>query len=90
MLILLGEKVVQHVFVSYAFLYDAGDIRSSPFSTILRVDGDVFEDAWSRFRTSSGLSFTDCSSFTLMEDIGISHAFTFDSHFRGAGFQTLP
>ena len=28
MLILLGENVVQHVFVSYAFLYDVGDIRS--------------------------------------------------------------
>lgn len=27
-LILLGEKVVQHVFVSYAFLYDVGGIRS--------------------------------------------------------------
>lgn len=82
---------IECVLGDHGLAVDVGEaLLSSPFSTILRVDGDIFEDAWSRFRASRGLSFTDCSSFTLMEDIGISHAFTFDSHFRKAGFQTLP
>lgn len=29
LIILLGEKVIQHVFVSFSFLYNVGDIRST-------------------------------------------------------------
>jgi len=34
-------------------------------------------------------SFTDCVSFTLMHELGISDSFTTDHHFRQAGFNPL-
>lgn len=62
---------------------------ASPFTSILRVDKEVFEDAWRRFKTSAGTSFTDCTSFALMEKYGIGAAFTYDGHFTVSGFKTL-
>ena len=35
-------------------------------------------------------SFTDCISFAVMRHSGISKAFTFDHHFRVAGFEIWP
>ena len=35
-------------------------------------------------------SFTDCTTFVLMRELGISKAFTFDDDFRQAGFEPLP
>ena len=36
------------------------------------------------------ISFTDCVSFVLMEKQGIKVAFTFDRHFKIAGFDVEP
>ena len=36
------------------------------------------------------ISFTDCVSFTLMHKVGLKQAFTFDKHFRYAGFEVVP
>ncbi|MHC4880347.1 MAG: type II toxin-antitoxin system VapC family toxin [Planctomycetota bacterium] len=36
------------------------------------------------------VSFTDCVSFTLMKKHGIQQAFSFDHHFRMAGFELEP
>ena len=35
-------------------------------------------------------SFTNCLSFAVMKHSGISRAFTFDKHFRVAGFEVWP
>ncbi len=35
-------------------------------------------------------SFTDCVSFTLMRNLNLTTASTFDPHFQQAGFHTLP
>lgn len=64
-------------------------LLSSPFTIMLRVDDEVFKEAWDRFKASRGRSFTDCSSFVLMERNGINHAFSFDEHFTEEGFQIL-
>jgi len=65
-------------------------LLSSPFTTLLKVDEETFKETWNRFRAQEGSSFTDCSSFVLMESYGIRHAFTFDHHFANVGFQVLP
>lgn len=65
-------------------------LLSSPFTAMLTVDEGIFGEAWDRFKEGRGLSFTDCTSFALMETHGISHSLTFDRHFMDAGFQMLP
>ena len=65
-------------------------LQASPFTTIIRIDEETFREAWSIFKKSRGYSFTDCTSFTVMKKYGITHAFTFDRHFRDAGFQSIP
>ena len=64
-------------------------LLSSPFTIMLRVDDEVFKETWDRFKASRGRSFTDCSSFVLMERNGVNHAFSFDEHFTEEGFQIL-
>ena len=36
------------------------------------------------------LSLVDCVSFWVMREQGLRHAVAFDTHFREAGFETLP
>lgn len=35
-------------------------------------------------------SFTDCSSFVTMREVGLNRAFTLDHNFAEAGFEVLP
>jgi len=63
--------------------------RESPFTSILRVDETVFDEAWERFKKDRGSSFTDCTSHVLMDERGINTCFTYDAHFKSAGYQTL-
>lgn len=82
---------IECVLRDHALAVDVGAaLLSSPFTTMLRVEEETFEEARERFRAGEGLSFTDCSSFALMDRFGINHAFTFDRHFTEAGFQVLP
>ncbi len=48
--------------------------------------------AWSIFRRHSDKNFSgvDCVSFAIMQAMHIATAFTFDHHFRQAGFLALP
>ena len=79
------------VLKSHRLALDVGEaLLSSPFTTMLRIDEKCFKDAWSRFAEIKRVSFTDCSSFAVMEKYGVTHAFTFDRHFKEAGFKSLP
>lgn len=35
------------------------------------------------------LSFTDCTSFAIMEKLKLHKAFTFDEHFKKVGFEVF-
>ena len=45
--------------------------------------------AFFRYRDKQ-YSFTDCTSFVVMQDLKIKQALTTDHHFRQMGFQMLP
>lgn len=60
--------------------------------TIIRTDRDDemrAVDLLEQFHDQP-FSFTDCLSFAVMKHSGISRAFTFDNHFRVAGFEVWP
>jgi predicted nucleic acid-binding protein len=45
---------------------------------------------WMRKFADKAISFTDCVSFAMMRRHRIAAAFTFDRHFRDAGFRVIP
>jgi uncharacterized protein len=55
------------------------------------LGGDRFLDAKQYFRKHSdhGYSFTDCTSFVVMDELEIRAALTTDRHFKEAGFEVL-
>jgi len=59
---------------------------------IVQVDESLQERAWEIFKRykDKRFSFTDCTSFAVMERAGIETAFSFDRDFRQYGFLTLP
>lgn len=44
---------------------------------------------WMRKYSDKEISFTDCISFAVMRRMGIHAVFTFDRHFRDAGFEII-
>jgi predicted nucleic acid-binding protein len=60
---------------------------------LIQLTDEDKERAWAIFRSHSdkGWSFTDCTSFALMQRIGISNAFAFDQHFsQMRGIRRVP
>ena len=67
------------------------EIRSGTNIHVLYVDAAVQSEAWDIYAryAGAGASAVDCTSFALMRRLGIREAFTFDKHFRTAGFGIL-
>jgi len=63
------------------------DVKASRVLQVEYVTPEILEVAWQIFKTFSDkeFSFTDCTSFALMERLQINAAFTFDDHFRQYG-----
>jgi len=59
---------------------------------VLGIDREGTDAAWREFLRIADpkLSLCDAYSFIVMRERGIRRAFTFDRHFRDAGFLTLP
>lgn len=68
------------------------NLRRSKVLRRLRVTPAIEDNAWKIFKKYSDkdFSFTDCTSFVLMEQEALSTAFTFDEHFHQYGFQMVP
>jgi predicted nucleic acid-binding protein len=60
-------------------------ILSSPRIETLAISRDDFNLAWNKFQSfrDKPLSFTDCTSLTLMQKHGIERIMSFDSEFDG-------
>ena len=66
-------------------------LRANPAVEIIPPDLALFDrglDLYSR-RPDKGWSLTDCISFVVMADRGLSEALTGDHHFELAGFRAL-
>ena len=59
---------------------------------IVTVTPRLEMSAWEIFRRyqDKAFGFINCTSFATMRALGVTTAFTFDEHFRQAGFRTLP
>ena len=57
-----------------------------------RIDASRAEKARTRFFewTDKDFSFTDCTSFVVMEELGLAKALTTNRRFSQAGFETVP
>lgn len=67
-------------------------IFSSRFYKIHYIDETIEKEAFKIFEKLSDkrLSFTDCTSFALMEKLGLNKAFAFDEDFLAVGFEIVP
>lgn len=66
-------------------------LRQRPDVTVVPLDAALWQRGWDlyRARTDKGWSLTDCISFLVMQDAGMTEALTPDEHFRQAGFRAL-
>lgn len=66
-------------------------IRASPRTRIVPLDPRLLQRGLDLFaeRPDKNWSLTDCISFVVMEDEGVTEALTGDNHFEQAGFKAL-
>ncbi|MBO0697116.1 MAG: type II toxin-antitoxin system VapC family toxin [Zavarzinella sp.] len=74
-----------------AFLDLLETIRSDPDTEIVPAGPDLFQAGLDLFadRPDKDWSLTDCLSFVVMTDRGLTDAVTADHHFEQAGFRIL-
>ena len=71
----------------------AGLIMNNPLIALHRISADDEEGAWQILKTYSDkdFSYTDATSFAIMERLGLETVFTFDEHFDQYGrFSIVP
>lgn len=66
-------------------------LRADPNATIAPPSQTLFDQGLEFYadRPDKGWTLTDCISFVVMQQHGISQALTGDRHFEQAGFQAL-
>ncbi len=61
--------------------------------TVIWISETIATQTWQifeQFNTDKQWSFTDCTSYAVMKNQGITEAFTFDHHFSQMGFIRRP
>ena len=66
-------------------------LEKDPAITIAAIDPELLRRGLRRYdeRPDKTWSLTDCVSFVVMEDHGLTDALTGDHHFEQAGFRAL-
>jgi predicted nucleic acid-binding protein len=66
-------------------------VRADPSFEIVAASSERFDSALSLFenRTDKEWGLTDCTSFVIMQSLGIDAALTVDHHFQQAGYRAL-
>ncbi|MHA1974243.1 MAG: type II toxin-antitoxin system VapC family toxin [Candidatus Hodarchaeales archaeon] len=78
--------------IHYKELIKIGDaIKNSPNIQIICILEAIEDKAWDFYKKNQDkdYSFTDCTSFVVMNSLNIKMAFTYDMHFAQAGFQVV-
>jgi len=67
------------------------ELRSDPDYEIVPMTSSAFQQALERYRKRSDKTWglTDCASFLIMEENGITEALSADRDFQQAGFKAL-
>lgn len=67
-------------------------VRASKACRVLSIDDDLVETALGLMLKFSDhrLSFTDCTSFALINELGVREAYAFDADFARCGYSILP
>lgn len=68
------------------------DVMGKKFCDVIFIDSSLFYKAreiFNRYNKDKIWSFTDCTSFALMEDYGIRQALSFDKNFSQRGFKIV-
>jgi uncharacterized protein len=73
------------------FVHLVEDLQADADTIIVPGDHSLFLSALDLYarRLDKDWSFIDCSSFVLMNNLGLTDALTADHHFAQAGFRTL-
>lgn len=66
-------------------------VLESHLAELVDVDEPIRRKAWDIFQRydDKDFSFVDCTSFAIMESLGLKMAFAFDRHFAQYGFELL-
>jgi len=74
------------------FGYEIRSLKNNSKINVFHLNQVVLDRAWEIFETYSDkdFSFTDCTSFSVMEILDIKEAFSFDKHFEQFGLIRLP
>ena len=66
--------------------------KDSSFASLVSVKSEDEDRAWQIFikYKDKDFSFTDCTSFAILERLKLDTIFTFDSHFHTGSFQVVP
>ncbi|MFK5968988.1 MAG: PIN domain-containing protein [Candidatus Marithrix sp.] len=78
--------------VSHFAAVDFGEkLNASKSVSIIHITEDTEQEAWKIFKRYSDkeFSFTDCTSFVIMNQLNLIKAFTSDHHFEQMGFTIL-
>lgn len=78
--------------IGHVAAVDFGEkLQQSQLVTIIHISPELETAAWQLFKqyADKDFSFTDCTSFVVMRQFGMTEAFTNDHHFAQMGFSVL-